>query len=530
MATHKVGDGKLVGVLKFTRHIHISIHTRDVKRTSCHLKSILGYGKSIVAKFEHIGGCAGVIVNSIDHLAYLGDAGGSRGSRGHFTIHKAANHGYIGKRMSSGIIHPRVALRAQLHRTAADFQRAMGGVDSFKGGCYIMIDAIIIVCMNGCHTELCRIGIFHSNRIIVVHHHLNTIFGAKTINCIGRTATIAVISRNFHFHTHSGIGFAARRSISHRHAIIHLIEVGTTHHKDTVLHHNQGTIHFGGVVVVRVSSKPIDGENIVAGARIISGTESCNIVAHRFAHHEAIARYSYATDSSIVRMERHGIGGGEGHLALVDDDVAVARDDVVLAGHILHAAHHLIVGHGVQIYTGIAQRGAIHRGGQHIAIGQSLAMAGSDGIGRAAADLQNVALGIHRHPVVLLGGVESRNHVGFVVLHQRGVELFRTVIVIPNGNMVIAVVETLHTVMVRRVRNVVTATRTRTTPCHPVGRETAGEGDLEHTVHTTVASAGDRVERSHKRYCLFHGYTAGHRTGVGYIHSIRHRNHVFIVW
>ena len=407
MTTHKVGDGKLVGVLKFTRHIHISIHTRDVKRTSCHLKSILGYGKSIVAKFEHIGVCAGVIVNSIDHLAHLGNADGSGGSRGHFTIHKAANHGYIGKRMSSGIIHPRVALRAQLHRTAADFQRAMGDVDSFKGGCYIMIDAIIIVCMNGCHTELCRIGIFHSNRIIVVHHHLNTIFGAKTINCIGRTATIAVISRNFYFHTHSGIGFAARRSISHRHAIIHLIEVGTTHHKDTVLHHDQGTIHLCGVVVVRVGSKPIDGENIVAGTGIISGTESCDIVAHRLALHKAVACHRHQISGGIVRVERHGVGRGKGHLALIDDDVAVARDDVVLAGHILRAAHHLIVGHGVQIYTGIGQRGAIHHGSQHVAVGQSLAMAGSDGIGSSAADLQDVALGIHRHTVIFLGGVES---------------------------------------------------------------------------------------------------------------------------
>ena len=95
--------------------------------------------------------------------------------------------------------------------------------------------------------------------------------------------------------------------------------------------------------------------------------------------------------------------------------------------------------------------------------------------------------------------------------------------------MVVAVIETFHTVVVRRVGNS-TATRTGTTPSHPIGRQTAGEGDLEHTVHTTVASAGDRVERSHERHCLCHGHAASRRTGVGHIHGIRHRNHVFIVW
>ena len=161
-------------------------------------------------------------------------------------------------------------------------------------------------------------------------------------------------------------------------AVIHTVEAGAAHNQHTVLHNGERTIDLRGIVVVSVHGTPVDSEGVVA--HTAANLQTRDIVGNGFAVNEAAACHLDTGVGSLVRIEHGGIAGGESDRTFGDHHVAVGGGDMVLAGHILRAAHHGAGQHLIVINTCIhtAGVGLAYGGGQHIAVGKGVAVARSD--------------------------------------------------------------------------------------------------------------------------------------------------------
>ena len=201
----------------------------------------------------------------------------------------------------------------------------------------------------------------------VIHHHLNGIGSGAARDGVGGVAGVI----NGIVEIRVGLIFvrvvgADRIVLSdglsdvNRHAVVGLPQAGRTHRQHTVFNQSEGSVNDIDIVVAGHHAIPVDGEDVVLrhGGRILDFihvienvddpgavggsklvTRLCHLV---FAEGEVNAREG----------EGHRVGGGEGHVALLDGDQAVFGNDVVHAAHILRAAQNLI-GDDVLILTGI---------------------------------------------------------------------------------------------------------------------------------------------------------------------------------
>ena len=160
MASDQTTIGKVSGFLFNASNFHISVYTRDVDGAFGHLEGVLRKSEVIVGGIEKT--CR-MIINHVGLFAHVGDGGSGFGCAIGLTRHKAADYRNRRKRVLRGVVLPRIALRNQFHRTAADGQRAVDGVASVKRHGHLIIHTIFIavIGMDCCDAVFHRVGILY---------------------------------------------------------------------------------------------------------------------------------------------------------------------------------------------------------------------------------------------------------------------------------------------------------------------------------------------------------------------------------